>query len=117
MASNLCAAADLAVLNDLLDGFAPSSLIYKAAQLTAATEPNIDGGGGGGGGGGGVATLANSKTSLSDRKAGVEVKRRELLDEFMDKFVDLLKASDPNPGILRTEARVSIPGISYGIKF
>ncbi len=114
MASNLCAAADLAVLNDLLDGFAPSSLIYKAAQLTAATEPNIDGGGGGGGG---VATLANSKTSLSDRKAGVEVKRRELLDEFMDKFVDLLKASDPNPGILRTEARVSIPGISYGIKF
>jgi hypothetical protein len=114
LASNLCAAADLAVLNDLLDGFAPSSLIYKAAQLTAATEPNIDGGGGGGGG---VATLANSKTSLSDRKAGVEVKRRELLDEFMDKFVDLLKASDPNPGILRTEARVSIPGISYGIKF
>ena len=113
MASNLCAAADLAVLNDLLDGFAPSSLIYKAAQLTAATEPNIDGGGGGVV----VATLANSKTSLSDRKAGVEVKRRELLDEFMDKFVDLLKASDPNPGILRTEARVSIPGISYGIKF
>ena len=109
LASNLCSTADLAVLNDLLDGFAPSSLLYKATQPAAVTEPNIDGGGGGLTNN--SAANNNNKISLlSDRngaKIGVEIKRRELLDEFLGKFVDLLRASDPNPGITRSEARVS----------
>ena len=94
LASNLCSTADLAVLNDLLDGFAPPSQLYKATQPATATEPNLD-------------SYGLAITTANNNKVGVEIKRRELLDEFLGKFVDLLRSSDPNPGIIRSEARVS----------
>lgn len=34
------------------------------------------------------------------------MKRNELMEDFLSKFVDLLRESDPNPGLTRTEARV-----------
>ena len=94
LASNLCSTADLAVLNDLLDGFAPPSQLYKATQPATVTESNLD-------------SYGLAITTANNNKVGVEIKRRELLDEFLGKFVELLRSSDPNPGIIRSEARVS----------
>lgn len=106
MAANICDVADLTVLIDLMGGVLPTNS-FKFAGTNGAPDPP-----------------ANSQSKQSDPyaeltksnnkpnegmtaiKFRVEVKRNELLNDFLGKFVDLLRSSDSNPGITRSEARV-----------
>lgn len=106
MAANICDAADLTVLIDLMGGIAYSSTAFKfgvnngTADAPVNQAKQVDP----------YAELTKSNNKQTDAltaiKFRVEVKRNELLNDFLGKFVDLLRSSDSNPGINRSEARV-----------
>jgi len=103
LAANICDVADLSVLIDLMGGVLPTTAFKFGSNaadpsngLGKQTDPYAE------------MTKINNKANegMAAIKFRVEVKRNELLDDFIGKFIDLLRSSDSNPGITRSEARV-----------
>jgi hypothetical protein len=136
LAVHICAAADLQVLGDLMEGFAPAS-VFKTTSCPATfsarpqtyrpapahPDPYADLLGDAAFNADNIApqhtALSGSSSGIGGTKSGtikfrVEVRRNEILNDFLNRFVDLLRASDPNPnpnpaptpGVTRMEARV-----------
>ena len=105
MAASICDVADLSVLVDLMGGVLPTTAfkfsgnngaVDSSNNQTKQADPYVE------------LSKNNNKPNegITAIKFRVEVKRNELLNDFLGKFVDLLRSSDSNPGITRSEARV-----------